>query len=296
MGGKGGSTTQITTPTPDPRAIALAEQQGGQGAELFAQSAGLRSELFGPPDPSGRGLISQSFNIPPLEGLPTFQGRAAPFDPRAREAIETQFAGARQRLGGEIGRGGRRQAAFQDLEIGRAQAIGRQTQEETQRVFDVGEQNRQSIVNAQIRDVARREEQERVRTGRIFQAATPVLGQTQLGVGATGQAGATLGAITTGQTTTQGGGAKDMSGIGQAVGMIGKAAIACWIAHAIYGETTEFLRAYEWINFGWKGRAADLTRSVYRLIGPTLSKYPLLCRPLKPLFDIAVRKGGEYRG
>jgi hypothetical protein len=93
-----------------------------------------------------------------------------------------------------------------------------------------------------------------------------------------------------------------MGTISSIVGMLGSvaaiAALACWVAKAIYGaETEEFLAARHWIMVAWKGRIADAVRWLYRRYGERLAvqaqKRPWLRRALRPIFNIAVRKGKE---
>lgn len=94
----------------------------------------------------------------------------------------------------------------------------------------------------------------------------------------------------------------------EAGGNIGAALIAakalpflsgCWIAAAIYGENTpQFYLARYWIMFAWKGKAANVVRWLYFLVGPSLA--PLVKRSswlkstLKPIFDVAVRRSLAY--
>jgi hypothetical protein len=90
-----------------------------------------------------------------------------------------------------------------------------------------------------------------------------------------------------------------MGTISSIIGMIGSiagiAALAfCWVAKAIYGDgTDEFLAARHWIMFAWKGRTANAVRWLYKRYGQRVATRPWACRMLKPLFDVAVRKGKE---
>lgn len=70
----------------------------------------------------------------------------------------------------------------------------------------------------------------------------------------------------------------------------------CWVAEAIYGPgSPEFWAAWRFINERWTGRAADYVRAVYRRYGQRLAYYVrrsrVLRAVLKPLFDVAVRRG-----
>jgi hypothetical protein len=89
------------------------------------------------------------------------------------------------------------------------------------------------------------------------------------------------------------------SDIGGLAGGIG--ALACWIAASIYGfGTPEFFAARHWIMEEWQGSMADAVRWVYRAIGPWLApkvrQHRWLRAVLKPLFDIAVRRGQGVLG
>ncbi len=70
----------------------------------------------------------------------------------------------------------------------------------------------------------------------------------------------------------------------------------CWVAAAIYGDRSpEFVCAWLWLNHGWQGRIAEMVRSVYGYLGPRLAphiaRHRWLRWALRPLFDVAVRRG-----
>ncbi len=74
------------------------------------------------------------------------------------------------------------------------------------------------------------------------------------------------------------------------------ASFGCWVAAAIYGDASpEFLAARRFVFERWQGWLADASRWLYLRIGPWLGqkvrKHALLRRALRPLFDIAVRRG-----
>lgn len=82
----------------------------------------------------------------------------------------------------------------------------------------------------------------------------------------------------------------------QAIASIYSAAISaagCWVALAIYGPSREFVLARYWIVEAWQGCVADITRLIYRKVGRHVAKSKMLCRLLKPLFDIAVKRGEQ---
>lgn len=74
-------------------------------------------------------------------------------------------------------------------------------------------------------------------------------------------------------------------------GVASSAAGGCWVAHAIYGPGIEWLLARHYIFEVWQGRMANATRAVYQRVGPRLARHRRLCLMLKPLFDVAVRRG-----
>ena len=74
----------------------------------------------------------------------------------------------------------------------------------------------------------------------------------------------------------------------------GIAAVACWIAAAIYGEgTQEFQLARKWIFELWQGPLANSVRNLYldygREIALLVRVNPEFREAIKPLFDLAVK-------
>ena len=180
-----------------------------------------------------------------------------------REAVESQFKNARENLLETIpARGGELNRRLVDLNIGRAQAIG----------------------NLEA-DVRRDAMNKAMQVG--FGAAPTALG----GLGNAGSIYGQNAALAQQREQAQ------KQGMGSTIGSIaGIAAMAyCWVAKAIYGETEEFYRARWWIGHMWQGRIGDGTRWLYRQVGPGLAIYVRRHRALrlllKPLFDIAVRRG-----
>lgn len=84
-------------------------------------------------------------------------------------------------------------------------------------------------------------------------------------------------------------------GFGEAAGA-GAFAAMCWVAAAIYGDgSPEFWAARRYIVYQWKGRTADIVRALYLRFGERVAKVVRKSRTLKfmlkPLFDVAVRRG-----
>lgn len=202
-GGKGGAEGKAAT------------VQSRLAAELFRQSGPVREELFGvptnpnlvnPPVPpgTGGGLLSEILQPIGVEPLPPVQTL-----PTARETAEQQFKVAETNIMRSTPRGGLQQRLLGDINIARAQEVTRQA---------VGQ--KEAIRQQEIAEIARREEAERTRAGRIFQAATPALGQTQLAIGGLGQAGATQAALAGQQAQSQAGFLGQLAqGVGFTAGM-----------------------------------------------------------------------------
>lgn len=76
-----------------------------------------------------------------------------------------------------------------------------------------------------------------------------------------------------------------------AIQAAGSAGGGCWVAFAIYGPGCKWALARFYIFSVWQGRTADIVRVAYRAIGPRLARSRRLCRMLKPLFDLAVKRG-----
>lgn len=101
------------------------------------------------------------------------------------------------------------------------------------------------------------------------------------------------------QQQSGGQGAAAMQALMAAYAMYSMASALCWVADAIYGEgSEEAAMARLWISTGWKGRIADVTRTIYKKIGPTVAgvvkKSSVLKAILKPLFNQAVKRGRNY--
>ncbi len=78
----------------------------------------------------------------------------------------------------------------------------------------------------------------------------------------------------------------------KAIGSIAGAAAGCWIAARLYGwGSREFQAARYFIFVMWQGRMARLCQHVYLRYGERLAAHPWLCRLLKPLFNVAVKRG-----
>jgi len=71
------------------------------------------------------------------------------------------------------------------------------------------------------------------------------------------------------------------------------AAAGCWIAARLYGAgSLEYHAARWWIFDGWHGRGAALVRWAYLRYGERVARLPRWALlPLKPAFDVAVRRG-----
>ena len=67
---------------------------------------------------------------------------------------------------------------------------------------------------------------------------------------------------------------------------------ACWIARRLYGNTSSFALARWWIFVGWRGVVADAARWAYLRYGERISRWPGVGL-LRPLFDVAVRRGAQ---
>ncbi len=70
------------------------------------------------------------------------------------------------------------------------------------------------------------------------------------------------------------------------------AAGVCWVAEVIYGKNdirTHVVRTYLQGEFG-KTKFGRVIVWVYRKIGRRVAQVPILCRALKPLFDLGVRE------
>lgn len=74
----------------------------------------------------------------------------------------------------------------------------------------------------------------------------------------------------------------------------GAAAMGCWIAGRLYGwYTPEWIAARYYIYFVWQGRVARLARRAYLRWGERVARSTVACWLLRPLFDVAVRRGLE---
>ena len=180
-GGKGGGGGRA-----DAASAAAATTQARISEQLFSEATGLRKSLLQTGDPPP-GLIGEI--LEPLEVEPT---PLRPISPIGRETTEQQFDIARRNILGTGPRGGRQAGLLRDIEIGRAGEVSRQGAEVEQQLFE-----------RDITDIARREQAEQTRAGRIFQAATPALGATQTGIGGLGQAGGILAGLSSVQQQRQ---------------------------------------------------------------------------------------------
>jgi len=173
-----------------------------------------------------------------------------------REAVESQFRSARENIiASSPARGGQLNRLLAGTDIARAQTLGGMEADVRRSAFE------QSL-------------------GLGFQ--TPVVSLAGLG-SAAGIFGA---AANRSQQDVAGG----KSGAGSLVGLAAAAAIACWIAEALYGRgSREFYLARLWIFELWEGPVADVTRALYRRFGARAARCPWLVACLRPLFDRAVR-------
>ena len=224
----------------DQAAGAAAATQARISEQLFSEATGLRQSLLQTGEPT-EGLIGGI--LEPLEVEPT---PLRPISPVGRETTEQQFDIARRNILGTVPRGGRQAGLLRDIEIGRAGEVSRQGAEVEQQLFE-----------RDITDIARREQAEQTRAGRIFQAAQPALGPSQIGIGGLGQAGGILGGLagvqaqrqqaTAGLVGQLGSGlglAAGLSSAGKKAGSAGATAgafpavgaLVCWIARALYGR------------------------------------------------------------
>lgn len=107
------------------------------------------------------------------------------------------------------------------------------------------------------------------------------------------------GGMTGVQTGSQDQGAMGTIGsIMQILGPIIGLVAMCWVADAVYGpETDDALAARHYVTRVWKGPLANATRWIYRKVGPKVakqvSKRRWLKSALKPLFDVAARRGRQ---
>ena len=82
----------------------------------------------------------------------------------------------------------------------------------------------------------------------------------------------------------------------QAIAQIYSSAISaagCWIAFALYGPGCKWALARYYLFVVWQGQTAELTRRMYLKFGRRIARHPVFCRVLKPLFDIAVKRGEQ---
>jgi len=232
-----------------------------------------------------------------------------PISPIGRETTERQFDIARRNILGTVPRGGRQAGLLRDIELGRAGEVSRQGAEVEQQLFE-----------RDITDIARREQAEQTRAGRIFQAAQPALGPSQIGIGGLGQAGGILGGLAGVQAQRQqataglvgqlgsglglaaglssagkkgAGGAAAAGAVGSAgtSGVIAAAPLAlCWIARALYGRHSidAYLARYWMLT-----KAPVWLLRLYRAFGPTLAQNRPLLVLVRPVFNVIVRRGGK---
>ena len=76
--------------------------------------------------------------------------------------------------------------------------------------------------------------------------------------------------------------------------MVGSMAMACWVAARLYGwYTPEWYAARFFLFTAWQGPVAQCVRWAYLRWGQRLAAHPRACEWLRPLFDVAVRRGQE---
>jgi hypothetical protein len=90
-----------------------------------------------------------------------------------------------------------------------------------------------------------------------------------------------------------------LGGFGGGAGLAAGTAFGkCWIARAIYGETSnEWVLARHWIFDKWSGKIANIVQSLYVKYGEGFAEIVkgnnTLKAILKPLFDVAVTNGAK---
>ena len=86
---------------------------------------------------------------------------------------------------------------------------------------------------------------------------------------------------------------QETQGKNQSIGTLAGIGL-CWIAARLYGQE-DFQYARAWILECWEGRMADLARWAYRRWGQQVARRRSAVL-LKPLFDLAVRRGRRAVG
>lgn len=194
-GGKGGSQSGGAASAASAQAAAT---QARLAEQLFNQAAPLRRALFDPGQGAGplgqrAGLIGEI--LQPITVEPTADLTRT----LTRPASEAQFSTARENIMRTVPRGGLQQRLLADIETSRIQDLSRQETE-----FGIA-------------DIARREQAEETRAGRIFQAGAPALGASQIGVTGLGSAATTLGQLGQAQSARQ---SASKAGAGQLAGTL----------------------------------------------------------------------------
>jgi len=214
MGGKGGSPPPPVT-TASAGAEEIARIQAEQSQTVFGEAAGVRQALFtGGAQQPAPGLLGGILAPVPITPLPT-----RPVSPIERDTLERQSQQARQNILSSTSRGGVQQRLLADVELGRVSGLQQQAARQEQELF-----------GQEVAEIGRGEEAERQRAGRIFQAAQPVLGQTQLGITGLGSAGGILSGLFNTQAQAisgqQAASAQKATGLGQGLGSLGGIAAA----------------------------------------------------------------------
>ena len=185
-GGKGRSSAEQQS------AIA-AQTQARIAEQMFQEATPLRGALFGSqptPAPGLIGEILQPRTVEPIADLTRSIVR-----PATQAGIDT----ARQNILRTVPRGGLQRRLLADVERSAIEQLATQEAE-----FAIG-------------DIGRREAAEEQRAGRIFQAAAPALGASQIGVTGLGSSAATLGQLGAAQSARS---SRAKAGAGQLAGTL----------------------------------------------------------------------------
>ena len=277
----------------DQASAAAAQTQARIAEQMFQEATPLRRSLFGAPgrteqiqvgfrnvplaidgEPLKNGGFQDGFRREPIFETREVSGRPGLIEeilqPRAVESIadltrtvvrpatQAGIDTARQNILRTVPRGGLQRRLLADVERSAVEQLATQEAE-----FAIG-------------DIGRREAAEEQRAGRIFQAAAPALGASQIGVTGLGSSAATLGQLGAAQSARS---SQAKTGAGQLAGTLVGASLpfvlpmpapkgpTCWLALALYGPCETWLRVAHKINTGssWRSR---LSRLIYRIMQP----------------------------
>jgi len=192
-GGRGGQASRV------------AETQAQIAERLAKQTDPLRQAIF--TDELGEGalppgLLGARLGQQPIEPLPQ-----RPISPFQRTSLEGQTQVASENILRTTPRGGLQRRLLADVQLSRTQGLqGLAAQREQQDFAD------------QVTEITRREEEERQRTGRTFQAADVGTGTAQVSLGGLGSAGGVLSQLASVEQQREQAAKQFAASIGQSLG------------------------------------------------------------------------------